>query len=70
MNTIPAEFIIEEPVKNKLAHYRKNVYGDYTVKIIEENKEEIKVRSILRCIEDYNYCSVFDMDYSIKIITQ
>jgi hypothetical protein len=70
MTQLPAEFIIEQPVKNKMAHYKRNVYGDYTVKIVEGNKEEVKVKSILRCIEDYNFCSVFDMDYYIRTINE
>lgn len=65
---IPSEFIIQDPTNNKTAHYKKNIYGDYSVKIIHNNKESTEIRTYKTATNDYDYCSSLWQDYSVEII--
>lgn len=65
MKTIPFEFSIIDPTNNKTAHYKKNVYGDYSVKIITNNEETLEVKSHKTAADDYDYCSSLWQDYVV-----
>lgn len=62
---IPTEFIIQDPTNNKTAHYKRNIYGDYSVKIITNNVETLEVKSYKTAANDYNYCSSLWQDYVV-----
>jgi len=64
---IPSEFIITDPSINKTAHYKKNIYGDYSVKIITNNVETLEVKTYKTAANDYDYCSSLWQDYVVIV---
>lgn len=66
--TIPSEFIITDPSINKIAHYKKNIYGDYTVSTICNNKESTQVKSYTTASKDYDYCSSLWQNYDVVVV--